>query len=194
MSGAIDGQRCAGSALSPRRITRRIQVGTSRSSGSGRSCSVVTLTEKLSSVARERALAVERLVERDAEAELIGPLVGALADDLLGRHVRGRPDPVPVLVSVASACVAVESRSVAVAVVRAVARLARQLVVAAARLARESEVDDARAPVLVQQHVVGLEVAVHQPGRVRGRQPAPGRDEDVEHLAPGARLGARASS
>ena len=65
---------------------------------------------------------------------------------------------------------------------------APQLVVAAARLAREAEVDDARPAVLAEQHVVGLEVAVHEPGRVRGGQPAPGRDEHVEHLAPRPRL------
>ena len=35
-------------ACSPRKITRRSQVGTPRSLGSGRSCSVVTLTEMLS--------------------------------------------------------------------------------------------------------------------------------------------------
>ncbi len=35
-------------ACRPRRITRRIQAGTPRSLGSGRSCSVVTLTEMLS--------------------------------------------------------------------------------------------------------------------------------------------------
>ena len=37
--------------------------------------------------AAERVLAVERLVERDAEAELIGARVGGRAPELLGRHV-----------------------------------------------------------------------------------------------------------
>ncbi len=55
---------------------------------------------------------------------------------------------------------------------------------------REAEVDDARAPVLAEQHVVGLEVAVHQARRVRGRQPSPGGDEHIQHLAPVTRASA----
>src|SRR6266850_78378 len=42
-------------------------------------------------LAREGALAVQRLVKRDAEGELIGALVDLLARELLHRHVRGRP-------------------------------------------------------------------------------------------------------
>ena len=58
---------------------------------------------------------------------------------------------------------------------------------AGGRLARQSEIDDPRPPVLVQQHVLRLEVAVHQPRRMGRRQPPPRRDEDVQHLAPVAR-------
>ena len=48
------------------------------------------------------------------------------------------------------------------------------------------------AAVVADQHVVGLEVAVHEAGVVRRRQPRAGRDEAVEHLAP--RRGARGHS
>ena len=70
----------------------------------------------------------------------------------------------------------------------------RSVLRAGGRFARQSEIDDPRTAVLVQQHVLRLEVAVHQPRRMRSRQPAPGGDEDVQHLAPVARAGARASS
>ena len=50
---------------------------------------VAELVERL---ALERALAVERLVERDAEGELIGARVDVAAGELLGRHVRGRAE------------------------------------------------------------------------------------------------------
>jgi hypothetical protein len=46
--------------------------------------------QRVHRVARERALAVERLVKRHAEAELIGARVGPRAQELLGRHVRRR--------------------------------------------------------------------------------------------------------
>ena len=96
MSGAIDGQRCAGSALSPRSTARRIQVGTSRFSGIGSRFPWDTLMEQLHErLAVEGPLAVERLVKRHAKAELIGALVGRVADDLLGRHVGRRPHDRP---------------------------------------------------------------------------------------------------
>ncbi|HVZ73014.1 MAG TPA: hypothetical protein VHJ20_11610 [Polyangia bacterium] len=54
-------------------------------------------------------------------------------------------------------------------------------------VAREAEVDDACTPVLVEQHVVGLEVAVNEPLGVRCREPAPRRREDGHNLAPRTR-------
>ena len=48
--------------------------------------------ERLDRVAVERALAVQRLPQRDAEAELVGARVDARARVLLRRHVRRRPD------------------------------------------------------------------------------------------------------
>ena len=55
-------------------------------------------------------------------------------------------------------------------------------------LACEAEVEDEHAPVAAHQHVVRLEVAVHEAHGVRGGE-APARlGEHVDHLAPGARL------
>ena len=54
--------------------------------------------------------------------------------------------------------------------------------------ARQAEVEHAHAPVVADHDVVGLEVAVHQPGAVRGGQPFAGGEEDVEDLARAARL------
>ena len=47
------------------------------------------------------------------------------------------------------------------------------------REAREAEVGDARAAVAADQHVVRLEVAMDEPGFVRGGEPARGVDEDA---------------
>jgi hypothetical protein len=48
--------------------------------------------------------------------------------------------------------------------------------------AREPEVEHAHATVVADQHVVGLEVTVHEPGRVRSREPAPGLDELLDDV------------
>ena len=131
----------------------------------------------------KRAFAVERLVEGHAKTELIGALVGRLADDLLGRHVCGRPHDRPGprerLQMVAGALRRRRERD-----------RVRFVLDTGGRFARQSEIDDPGAAVLVQQHVLRLEVAVHQPRRMRSRQAPPRGDEDVQHLAPGARAGA----
>jgi hypothetical protein len=56
-----------------------------------------------------------------------------------------------------------------------------------ARDADQTEVTDARAPVAADEHVVGLEVAVHHAGGMRGLQPTAGADEHAHDLAPIAR-------
>ena len=110
----------------------------------------------------ERPLAVERLVQRDAEAELIGPRIDVGAGVLLRRHVGRRAD---------------QARR------RRSARRVARLPGAAPRDAgshrrrprpREAEVGHPHAAVVADQHVVRLEVAVDQAGR-GGRRPAPAR-------------------
>ena len=53
--------------------------------------------------------------------------------------------------------------------------------------ARQAEVEHAHAAVVADDHVVGLEVAVHQAGAVRRRQPFARGEEHVEDLAAACR-------
>ena len=52
----------------------------------------------------------------------------------------------------------------------------------------QTEIDDADPSVGADQHVVGLEVAVHDPRRVRRGEAAPGLDDGPEQRPPVARL------
>ena len=57
--------------------------------------------------------------------------------------------------------------------------------------AGEAEVEDAGASVGADEHVVGLEVAVHEAGGVGGREALTGLDVDREDLGPRTRDRAR---
>ena len=206
--------------------------------------------QRVHRVARERPLAVQRLVQRDAEAELIGARVGRRAQELLGRHVRRRShhrprarqlhiehprrrgvclrlggsggsrqhdgvgdvdvdvghaavirplgDPVPrsLAVAVVRAFAVALVRAFAVAVPRSLAGAGAARFVAARRLvpgrrllvhlARQPEVHDAHLVVAPDHDVVGLEIAVHQPLLVRGRQAPPRRHEHLHDVLPAA--------
>lgn len=50
----------------------------------------------------------------------------------------------------------------------------------------ESEISDLRDAIAIEQHVLGLDVTVHDPRTMRGGEPASHGDELVENLAPGA--------
>ncbi|HEY8376784.1 MAG TPA: hypothetical protein VIK91_09860 [Nannocystis sp.] len=117
--------------------------------------------------------AVQRLVERDAEAELVGGGLDRLAAPLLGRHVRGRADQLVVVCQVDVEAVAGGRR-----------RVDRRQPLGGAD---EAEVEDADAAGVVDHDVARLEVAVDQTGGVGGCQAAPGLDEDVDDLRPSAR-------
>ena len=117
-------------------------------------------------------------MERDAKAELIGARVDGGPGELLGRHVEGRPDRSPVRVR--------PERSRGTRLATSDAPSAASFAEAPIA-AREAEVHDAHRAVAADQHVLGLEVAVDEPGGVRGREPRAGGDEDVEDLAQGAR-------
>ena len=118
----------------------------------------------------ERPLTVERLVERDAERELVAARVGAAAE-LLGGHVRGRAH------HRAGARQILRQRRLATGDGGIGRRGTRDR-----RAGRrdQPEVGDAHAAVLREQHVVGLEVAVNEAERVRGHEPATGLHERVD--------------
>ena len=101
----------------------------------------------------------------------------------------GVPTQVPVLVSVASACLPLESRSVSVPSCEMTSPVSPASSSSPAPAWRAMPKSTTRGRLLlVEEDVVRLEVAVDQPGRVRGGQAPAGGDEDVEDLAPRARL------
>ena len=139
----------------------------------------------------ERALAVERLPERNAEAELIARRGDVLATELLRGHVRGRA----------------EDRTGAGERVAELARVPlnpglhhgepghRQVDVAVLGytplfvLARETEVEDPGTAVVADDHVIWLEVAVDEVASVCRGQPGACIPEDAQDRIDGARLG-----
>jgi hypothetical protein len=124
---------------------------------------------------REGPLAVQPLVQRDAEAEHVGARVRGRPRELLRRHVRGRSHERP------------RSRKGGDCVPLARRRRARRLGVVA-RGAGEAEVSDPHPAIVAHEHIVRFEVSMDQPGRVRSLEALPGAKEHGEHLAPGARL------
>ncbi len=136
-------------------------------------------------LAAKRPLVRERLPQRDAVRELIARRPDDAAP-LLRRHVRG--------------CAEHRARA------RDAGHRARRRIVAGRRLvlgrrrhrigldvdaAREPEVRYHDAAIARAQHVVRLEVAMHEPGRVRGGEPATRLREHVEDRAGIARRAAQ---
>ena len=119
-------------------------------------------------VGGERVHAEDRLVERDAKGELIGARVGRQVVQLLGRHVARRAGQ------------RAQHRARRGAAVRRATFRRRRDATGDAADERQPEVAHAHAPIVAEQHVRRLEVAMHQPGVVRRRQPAPGEDEAIE--------------
>ena len=151
------------------------QVGGRRRSRADRPAKLVDRT------AGERPRAGERLPRRDAERELIRARVRRATVELLRRHVCRRADQRP------GAGQARRRQRVAAAerLQRVVerhrriggdaARARRRAGTAVLRhVAREPEVGVHDPPVALAQHVVRLEVAVHQPRGVGGGEPAAG--------------------
>jgi hypothetical protein len=134
-------------------------------------------------IAGKRALAPQGLPQRDAQRELIGLRGDRLAEELLGRHVRGgshqRPvprDPLAVRPAIGQPRrgPGLEERSGA-----------------RRRAAGEAEVEHTHpqrrpGPLVVgaDHGVVGLEVAMDQPDRVGSREAAASLQVDLEDLAP----------
>jgi hypothetical protein len=118
--------------------------------------------------AHERGRAAEQLIKDDAEGIDVGALIDAAIDAaaLLGRHVRGRPQQ------------------------RSGQRVGRRPPDRISHL-RDPEVDHldpvatAAPGVRDQEQIVGLQIAVNDPARVRRRQ-RPGRlHTDVDHVRDG---------
>jgi hypothetical protein len=105
-----------------------------------------------------RARAFEHLVCEHAPRELIGAAIGGLSARLLGRHVHGRPH----------GPARRERRQ------RCLCRRACGIDPAAAP--RDPEIEHLDPPVPAHHHVFGLDVAVHDAGRVR-------RGERARHVA-----------
>jgi hypothetical protein len=120
----------------------------------------------------------ERFVKGHAIAELIGAGIETLAPKLFRRHVRQSPDDRARLGN--SGWKRAGCRILTAGGVRGLLGKPRQ-----------PEVHDAHRTVAPDHDVLGLEVAVDDARRVRRRQAAPRRDEDVQHLAPTPRLGAQ---
>ena len=124
-------------------------------------------------VADEGAQAVERLVEGDAEAELIAVRADALVVVLLGGHVDGGAD---------------EGAAAGDGGERAhAAGLAGDRGLVGGVEAGDAEVGDADAVVVADQQVVGLDVAVDEAGGVGRHEAAAGLHEHAQDLLPAAR-------
>jgi hypothetical protein len=149
-----------------------------------------------------RALAVERLPDHHREGELIGADVG-LAEELLGRHVGRRADRGPgaresvrqdVLAPRAGPRAADRRRCRAGPVHAAERRTVgiegdrrhadADLGALVALGPGQPEVGDLGHAGLGQEHVLRLEVAMHQPGGVGGGQALPGGPTARQRLAP----------
>jgi hypothetical protein len=104
-------------------------------------------------------LAVERRVQRDAEREQIRTRVDGLAAELLGRHVGGRSHE--------------DAGRGEVHILDGAGVVAGE---------RDAEVGHRHVSVGPEEHVVGLEVAVNDPRRVRRGEAATCLDEGLEDL------------
>ncbi len=129
------------------------------------------MAEGLPGAPEEGAAAVEGLEEGDAEAELVGAGVGRAAEVLFGGHVRG---------GAAGVGVGGFGGDVELVVIRGADGLVGG--------DGEAEVDDAGPAFLVDEDVVGLEVAVDDALAMGGGEALPGGEEHVADLPPGARV------
>jgi hypothetical protein len=176
--GGMSAKRREGSVSRPRSTILRSHVGTFAPGGSGRCGRGRSLRASalMSSPGNGRS-AVEALVQADAEAELVGERGAGGAAELLGGAVGGGAGEgagageagVEVDEHAGAQGLAVWRRDVGVAVLRE----------------GEAEVDDADAAVVVDEHVVGLEVAVDEAVLVGGGEALAGLAEHGEDLAPG---------
>ncbi len=127
-----------------------------------------------------RSPTVQGLVQRDTERELIDARIGGVPGMDLGRQVGRRAE------HRAGHGQALGERALGLDVERARRRVVRR-VVAGCVQSREPEVHHAYATVVADQHVVGLEVAMHQPDGVSGGEPGPRGAHHRHDLSPASR-------
>ena len=111
----------------------------------------------------------QRGMQRHAEAELVGAWIDRAGPPLLRRHIQGRAEHRPGGGDRLQQRVAGRSQLGG-----------RALAIGA----REPEVEDPHPLVGADQHVLRLEVPMHQADRVRGRQTAARLQIDIEQLTP----------
>jgi hypothetical protein len=152
--------------------------------------------------APERMSTMQGQPQRDTEGILITAIVDRTTLPLLGRHEGRRAEDgagdrqVLVGERERGRHVGLDEGRVRLGVARhGVERVARRLERPARRAprrepAREPEVEHEHALVGGHDHVVGLEVAMHDAGSVRGMEPAPRRDEAREDVGGRARRSA----
>ena len=121
-------------------------------------------------IAAKGSLAVERLVERDAEGELVTAGIDPLARELFRRHVSRGSHGGQRLRGIGS---------------RITDRLEVDLL---ASRPGQSEVEDAGSAFAVDHHVVGLEVAMDHAGAVGRRETGSGREVHPKNVVGGAPL------
>jgi len=135
--------------------------------------------------ARQRMHAVQRFVERDAEAELIAARVDVRAQQLLGRHVARRAEHGAGRGQIDEQRRAVRARHRSRTTQRVGGRRRPAPgIVDPEQRAGEPEIGDTHAAIAADEHVVGFEVAVQQADRVRRHQAARRLVKHLEDLAP----------
>ena len=176
----IEDQRSAGSGRRPRRSSWRTKAGARVFCAGSRMRPLMTASASAASDSDgKRTLAVQRLVQRHAEAELIGARVGRRAPGTARAPCRAACRPAArSRVSAASRVRGAPPSGACDATCLGRGAGHRHRL----RRAGEAEVHHAHRSVAPDHHVLGLEVAVHEPGRVRGREPRARRDEHVADL------------
>ena len=155
-------------------MARPMWAGTLLSFGGGSARALVHHLER--GTALQRMTTVQRVVQRNAIAELIGARVGVFAEKLFGRH-----EPRGAEHGAGGGQRCVQCAHCMGWAYRVMIRCWR---IGPHHGAREPKVTNANPAVRADQHVVGFEVTMQKPYGVRGGQAATRLQHDLEHVAP----------